>query len=78
MDDRQPQPQAPPQQPPARGIVGVATVVVEPPAERPVNATADSNLTVSSWPAGQVAGAPASAMERATSNVSPQARQRNS
>jgi hypothetical protein len=41
-------------------------------------ATVDSSFTVSSWPAGQAAGADASRIGRLTSNVSPQARQRNS
>ena len=45
----QPQPQAPPQQPPARG--GAATA-----AGAPVSATVDSSLTVSACPCGHGAG----------------------
>jgi hypothetical protein len=43
-----------------------------------LTATAEISFTVSSCPAGQVAGADASAMGRLTSKVAPQARQRNS
>ncbi len=67
----QPQPQPPPQQPPPRGAA-----CCEP--ARPPTATADSSLTVSSWPCGQVAGADASVIGRVCSKVSPQDRQRNS
>jgi hypothetical protein len=41
-------------------------------------ATVESSRTVSSWPLGQLAGSPDAAIGRLTSNVSPQARQRNS
>lgn len=68
----QPQ-QPPPQQPPPEGPGAGAD-----PVPRPVTATVDSSLTVSSWPAGQVAGADASLMGRDTSKVDSQARQRNS
>jgi hypothetical protein len=44
----------------------------------PPTATVDSSFTVSSWPAGQFAGAADSAMGRLSSNVSPQVRQRYS
>lgn len=65
-----PQPQAPPQQPPPAGA--------GPPPDRPVIATVDSSFTVSSCPCGQTAGALASLIGRACSNVSPQARHRYS
>jgi hypothetical protein len=45
---------------------------------RPPTATVDSSFTVSSWPAGQAAGADDSLIGRFSSNVSPQARQRYS
>jgi hypothetical protein len=38
----------------------------------------DSSFTVSSWPHGQVAGIADSRIDRLTSNVSPQLRQRYS
>jgi hypothetical protein len=41
-------------------------------------ATVDSSLTVSSWPAGQLAGAADSLIGRDISKVSPQERQRYS
>jgi hypothetical protein len=66
-----PQPQAPPQQPAPE-----AGVAAERP--RPPRATADSSLTVSSWPCGQTAGADDSLMGRVCSKVSPQARHRYS
>ncbi len=71
-DGPQPQPQAPPQHPPpaARG----AATGAGPP--RPVSDTVDNNLTVSSWPWGQVTAAPGAIIGRVTSKVSPQARQR--
>ena len=70
----QPQPHAPPQQPPPPLPRGAG------PAElaRPPTATADSSLTVSSWPCGQVHGAAESLIGRVCSKVSPQARQRYS
>lgn len=37
-----------------------------------------SRRTVSSWPAGQVAGSPEALIGRASVNVAPQERQRNS
>jgi hypothetical protein len=67
------QPQAPPQQPPP-----AAAGRAPGPEERPVTATVDSRRTVSSWPAGQAAGAAESDIARLTSKVSPHARQRNS
>jgi hypothetical protein len=67
------QPHAPPQQPPPALLLGAGPVL--PP---PVMATVDSSFTVSLCPAGQAAGADASRIGRLTSNVSPQARQRNS
>ncbi len=45
---------------------------------RPVSATVESSFTVSSCPWGQVVVSPAADIGRLTSNVSPQARQRNS
>jgi hypothetical protein len=69
--DQPPQPQPPPQQPPPE-----AGTDVERP--RPPRATADSSLTVSSWPCGQTAGADDSIMGRVCSKVSPQARHRYS
>jgi hypothetical protein len=48
---------------------------VEPP---PVTATVESSFTVSSWPAGQVAGADDSLIGRDFSNVTPQDRHRYS
>jgi len=75
--DCQPQPQAPPQQPPPPPrLAGGA--LDDGPLARPPTATVDSSLTVSSWPAGQAAGAPDSLIGRVTRKVSPQARQRNS
>lgn len=70
----QPQ-QPPPQHPPplALGAGAVAGAEAEPPT-----ATVDSSFTVSSWPAGQAAGADDSAMGRLFSKVSPQVRQRYS
>ena len=69
-----PQPQAPPQQPPPPlPEDGDGAELARPPT-----ATADSSLTVSSWPFGQVAGAADSLMGRVCSKVSPQARQRYS
>jgi hypothetical protein len=41
-------------------------------------ATVDRSLTVSSWPDGHAAGSPAADIERETSKVEPQARQRKS
>lgn len=38
----------------------------------------DSNRTVSSWPAGQVAGSPEAAIGRCSVKVDPHDRQRNS
>lgn len=66
----QPQPHAPPQQPPP-DRVGAAPAL--PPTD-----TVESSFTVSSCPSGQGQGAEASAIGRLTSNVAPQARQRNS
>src|SRR5690606_3675015 len=66
---QQPPPQQPPPPPPAAGAGA---------AEVPPTATVDSSLTVSSWPAGQAAGAEDSAMGRLSSKVSPQVRQRYS
>ena len=70
---RQPQPQPPPQQPPPDGAGPGPALALRPPTE-----TADSSFTVSSWPLGQVQGAEDSLIGRVTSNVEPQARQRNS
>jgi hypothetical protein len=70
----QPQPQAPPQQPPPETLGAPA---VRPDA-RPPTETVDSSLTVSSWPCGQVHGAEDSLIGRFSSNVSPQERQRYS
>lgn len=73
---QEPQPQEPPQQPPPdRGGLGADELPV---TFRPVRATVDSNLTVSSWPAGQAAGALDSLIGRLCSNVAPQLRQRYS
>jgi hypothetical protein len=84
------QPQAPPQQPPAAvpappAMPGPVTGPVAGPDQaapadpaRPVRATVDSSLTVSSWPCGQVVAALAADIGRLTSKVSPQARQRYS
>jgi hypothetical protein len=69
----QPQ-QPPPQQPPP--AAGSAAPREEP--EAPVTATVDSSLTVSPWPAGQVAGADDSLIGRDSSKPSPQARHRYS
>jgi hypothetical protein len=44
----------------------------------PPTATVDNSFTVSSCPAGQLAGADDSAIGRLSSNVSPQLRQRYS
>lgn len=65
-----PQPHAPPQQPPPELVTGAGD-----PA-RPVIATVDSSLTVSSWPSGQSAGAALSLIGREISKVAPQARHR--
>jgi hypothetical protein len=67
---RQPQPQAPPQHPPA----GVGVGALPPRA----TATVDRSLTVSACPAGQVAGCDDWSIGRDTSKVSPQVRQRKS
>jgi hypothetical protein len=40
--------------------------------------TTDSNFTVSEWPSGQSAGSEDALIGRLTSNVEPQALQRNS
>jgi len=53
---------------------GAAAGAVEP----PTLAKADNRRTVSSCPAGQLAGSPAALIERRTSNVSSHTRQRNS
>ncbi|GGW18507.1 hypothetical protein GCM10018980_61500 [Streptomyces capoamus] len=69
-----PPPQQPPPPPaPALGAGAAADVVFDTPT-----ATVDSSFTVSSWPAGQLAGAADWAMGRLTSKVSPQVRQRYS
>lgn len=70
------QPQQPPPQqpPPAGGAAGVGAGALAPPRETVAKVV--SNLTVSSWPIGQVAGAADSAIGRVTSNVSPQLRHR--
>ena len=61
----QPQPQAPPQQPPPDGPgAPLALVLARPPTE-----TVDSSFTVSSCPWGQVQGADDCAIGRFTSNV---------
>jgi hypothetical protein len=67
----QPQPQAPPQQPPPpdRGSA---------PLDLPPTETVDSSFTVSSCPSGHGQGADASLIGRLRSNVAPQARQRYS
>jgi hypothetical protein len=44
----------------------------------PVTAIVGSRRTVSSWPWGHGAGSSAAAIDRCTSNVVPQARQRTS
>jgi hypothetical protein len=69
---QQPPPQQPPP-PPGDGAGADADAEAEPPT-----ATVDSSFTVSSWPAGQAAGAEDSAMGRLSSKVSPQLRQRYS
>jgi pimeloyl-ACP methyl ester carboxylesterase len=66
-----PQPQAPPQHPPARGAAAAAPGV-------PVSATVDSSLTVSACPCGHGAGCPASAIGRDSSKVLAQFRHRYS
>jgi hypothetical protein len=68
------QPQEPPQQPPPPPPAGAAGA----PPPRPVTATVDNSLTVSSWPCGQAAGAAAWLIGRLTSKVAPQARHRYS
>jgi hypothetical protein len=68
---QQPPPQQPPP-PPAGRDPGAG------PAEEPVTATVDSSFTVSSWPAGQAAGAEDSLIGRDNSKSSPQARHRYS
>jgi hypothetical protein len=68
---QQPPPQQPPP-PPAGRAAGAG------PAEDPVTATVDSSLTVSSWPAGQAAGADDWLIGRDSSKLSPQARHRYS
>ncbi|MCW2902197.1 MAG: two-component system response regulator [Streptosporangiaceae bacterium] len=74
--DRGDQPQQPPPQqpppPPAGREAGAA------PPEAPVTAMVDSSFTVSSWPAGQAAGAEDSLIGRDSSKVSPQDRHRYS
>lgn len=79
MDVREARPEGQPQQPPPQqppppplGAAG-AGAEAEPPT-----ATVDRSFTVSSWPAGQDAGAEDSAIGRLISNVSPQVRQRYS
>lgn len=67
---QQPPPQQPPPPPPPDDGAGAEA---EPPT-----ATVDSSFTVSSWPAGQAAGAEDSAIGRLSSKVSPQLRQRYS
>ena len=71
------QPHAPPQQPPPPPPPAVGAGAPAPPP-RPVTATVDNSFTVSAWPCGHEVGAEASRIGRLTSNVSPQARQRNS
>lgn len=66
---QQPPPQQPPPVPPSPLGAGAAV---------PPTATVDSSFTVSSWPAGHVAGAEDSAIGRLSSNVSPQLRHRYS
>jgi hypothetical protein len=76
QDPHQPQ-QPPPQQPPPLGALGIDDA--DPvPLERPVIATVRSSRTVSEWPDGQGAGSSMFAIERVTSKVSPQERQRTS
>ncbi|REF35385.1 hypothetical protein DFJ64_0764 [Thermasporomyces composti] len=65
-----PQPHAPPQQPPPAEPLAL---VARPPTE-----IVDSNLTVSSWPCGQVAGRLASLIGLVCSKVAPQERHRYS
>lgn len=65
----QPQPQAPPQQPPPTG----AGVAARPPSE-----IVESSLTVSEWPCGQSAGSDDALIGRSTSKVVAHSRQRNS
>lgn len=67
----QPQ-QPPPQQPPPPPDDGAGA------EDEPPTATVDRSFTVSSWPAGQAAGAADSAIGRLSSKVSPQLRQRYS
>ncbi|GAA0666913.1 hypothetical protein GCM10009535_53410 [Streptomyces thermocarboxydovorans] len=71
---RQPPQQPPPQQPPPPLGWGAGDAA----DELPPTATVERSFTVSSWPAGQVAGAEDSAMGRLSSKVSPQVRQRYS
>jgi hypothetical protein len=71
----QPQ-QPPPQQPPPPPAAGAGAEAA--PLAVPPTATVDSSFTVSSWPAGQAAGADDSDIGRLSSKVSPQDRQRNS
>ncbi len=68
----QPQPQPPPQQPPPPAERGPAALA------RPPTDTADSSLTVSSWPSGHRDESDASLIGRVRSNVDPQARHRYS
>jgi len=67
----QPQPHAPPQQPPPVGALA-------PSPPPPVSATVDSSLTVLSWPDGQAAGSDAWLIDLRTSNVVAQSWQRYS
>jgi hypothetical protein len=75
QDPHQPQ-QPPPQQPPPPAEAALAER--DPPDDTPVTATVRSSRTVSSWPFGQGAGSSMFAIERITSKVSPQERQRTS
>lgn len=68
---QQPPPQQPPPPPPPLGAGAGEDFV-------PPTATVDSSFTVSSWPAGQLAGSAERAIGRLTSKVSPQLRQRYS
>jgi hypothetical protein len=70
----QPPQQPPPQQPPPPA----GTAAGAPPEARPPTATVVRSLTVSSWPAGQVAGSLAALIARLTSNVEPHSRHRKS
>jgi hypothetical protein len=54
-------------------VAGVEEDEEEP---RPVNATVESSLTVSSWPCGHATAVGAAVSDRVTSKVSPQARHR--